>query len=71
LEGVAFTSRCIYRNPGSDAYVAWCTVRLAFAETFLPGVYALCVFGTLSREIQQDIGPEYYRSRDTSKELGT
>ena len=42
---------------------------LLHAETKKPGVYALCVFGRLSKEVSEEAGV-MYRNRDTSKELG-
>jgi transcription elongation factor SPT4 len=48
---------------------SWCA-RWQRIESFKPGVYALCVYGTINQEAREELG-DNYRSRDTSKDLGT
>ena len=48
---------------------SWCA-RWQRLESFKPGVYALCVYGTINQEAREELG-DNYRSRDTSKDLGT
>eukprot|EP00729_Bicosta_minor_P013891 gene13891-17417_t len=47
---------------------SWCA-RWQRIEHYKPGVYALCVYGTVDAEYREEMGE--FRSRDTSKDLGT